>query len=380
MSTKLLDNNLLDTTVVANVYISSEQAAFPDENLYNAARRSKVWRSNGFWEVTSANSTLVFRETSAVDLTATLTEAEYNSSTSFFSHVKTQMEAVGSSTYTISQDSDTKKVKFVSDGLGGGGIFEIDWTSSTGLATTLGFDETTEDTGSLTYSSDELRIASEEWIKWDFGISTNPTAFVLIGKRNSPLGISPSATVKLQGNETDNWTSPSYNATLTVNDGIIVKFKDDSSDGLHTEALRYWRLLIQDLDNPLGYVEAGAVYLGTFFEPTRGAVQIPFTGQYIDRSETVFSEGGQSFTDVREKSESFKLEWFGLTVSDKELIDQMFDKFGTSQPLFMHLDPNAVMSSTSSYFLRYVKFVSPPQYTLVSPGVYSVSMDFREEL
>lgn len=377
--TRILDENYLDLDIISNATVSSAQASFPVSNLYNQQRRSKVWRSSGYWDITSSNNTLVFRETTSVNLTATIAVAEYTSNATFFAAIKSALESAGGSTYTITRDSNNQKIYIGSDLGGGGGIFELIWTSST-IGETLGFDDTADDTGSDEYAADEIRTGTSEWIKWDFGISTNPQAFVLIGKRNKPIQISPSAVIKLQGNGTDVWTAPEYEQTLTFNDTIIALFKDDADAGLHTEALRYWRCEIIDLDNPLGYVELGSAFLGNFWEPTRGAVQIPFTGKYIDRSDTVFSEGGQTFSDIREKSEEFDIEWYGLTIGEKEKIDEIFDKFGTSLPFFISIDPTPAMSSSSNYYLRFVKLSSEPSYRLESPQNFSCSMSLREEL
>jgi len=375
----LMKDNYLDPSVISNVYESSEQAAFPADNLYNAQRRSKVWRSAGAWEIDSTNSYILFRETTGVDLDCTLTEGEYASSTALFAHIKSKMEsAVGAgSTYTIEHDTTTNKVRFTSNGAGGGGIFEMYWTTSTGLASTLGFLTTEDDTGVLTYLADELKLSTGEWLKWDMGISTNPQAFVMIAKRNSPIPITVTATIKLQGNETDSWGSPSYEQALTYNSQAMYRFSDT---GLHTEALRYWKLLIEDLDNPEGHVELGSVFLGNYFESTRGAVQFPFNGKYIDRSVTAFSEGGQTFSDEREKSESFSINWFGLTIAEKEDIEDFWTRFGTARPFFVAFDPDTAFSSSVNKYIRYCKFEQEPAYQLESPGNFSSSMALREEL
>lgn len=376
---RILDRNFLDLDVVSNATVSSAQAAFPVSNLYNAQRRSKVWRSNGYWEITSVNNTIVFRETSLVNLTATIAEDEYTSDTTFFTAVKTALEDAGASTYTVERDTTTRKVKITSNGTGGGGIFELIWGSSTAGAT-LGYDTATSDTGTLIYLADEIRTGTSEWIKWDFGISTNPSALVLIGKRNLPIQLSATATVKLQGNGTDVWTDPEYEQTLTLDDRVISLFKAEDADGLHTEALRYWRVEILDLDNPNGYVELGSAFLGEYFEPTRGAVTFPFSGRYVDRSSTVFSEGGQTFSDIREKTEEFSLNWNGLTIEEKERIDEIFDAFGTSVPFFAQVDPTPAMATSANAYLRFVKFSNEPSYQLESPGNFNCSMDLREEL
>lgn len=378
MGVRILWDNFLDTDLVSSQTESSEQTAFPADNLFNFQRRSKVWRSNGYFEITSSNNGIVFRETTAVDLTATVAAANYTSASALYTAIKTALEAAGASTYTVAQDSTTLKHKITSDGGGGGGIFEIDWThASSTMASVLGFNTDEEDTGALTYTADSLKVHTSEWIKWDFGISTLPNAFCLIGARNSPMKITPSATIKLQGNETDEWSSPSTDTTLTYQDDVIFTV---SSTGLWSEALRYARLYIEDKDNTAGYVEIGSLFLGDYFEAARGAAQYPFQGQYVDRSITSFSEGGQTFSDVRDKAEVFSITWFGLNIADKESIDTLWLELGTSNPFFVQFDPDTNFSSSGNNMIRYVKFQSPPSYELVSPANFSCKMTLREEI
>lgn len=378
MSVRLFGDNFLDPDFVSSQTQSSEQAAFPASNLFNFQRRSKVWRSNGYWEITSSNNGIVFRETTAVDLTASVAAATYTSSSSLFTAIKTALEAAGASTYTITADTTTLKTKFASDGGGGGGIFEIDWThASSTMASILGFNTTEEDTGALSYVADSLKIHTGEWITWDFGISTQPKAFFLIGDRNSPIKITPSSTIKLQANETNIWSSPTEDNTLTYDDTLISSV---NTSGLWTNgALRYARLDFEDTDNAAGYVQIGSLYLGDLFTPTRGRVQYPFTGAYVDRSITSFSEGGQSFSDIREKTEVFTITWFGLTIADREEIDTLWDTLGKSNPFFIQFDSESAFS-TDVEMTRYVKFQQEPTYDLVSPTNFACRMILREEL
>ncbi len=374
---RLLIDNFLDDDVVSNKTYSSQQTSFPASNLYNAQRRSKVWRSNGFFQVESGSNTIIFRETVGVDLTATVTAGDYTSTSTFIAAVKAALDAAGAATYTVTQNSNYKFV--ISSDLGGGAtVFQLMWTDSdsASMAGILGFSTSVDDTGASTYTADSLKITTGEWLLWDMGISTNPQAFVMTGPRNASLKISPTATIKLQGNETDSWGSPSYEATLTYDDEVITKF---SSTGLHTEGLRYWRLLIVD-QNPLGYIELGVVYLGDYFEPTRGKVQYPMESVFIDRSETVFSEGGQSFSDVRQKSQYFSVTVVGLQIADIERYRQIFDEYQIARPFFVSLDKDAVYSSDANRMVRFCKWESPPSYRLESPDNFTMIMTLREEL
>lgn len=374
---RMMDQNYITLETLANTDFSSEQTAFPITNAYNKKRRSKVWRTNGYFNVVEGENTIIFRETTLTDLTATVVADEYTSATTFMAAVKAALEDVGASTYTITQNSNLK-FSITSNGFGGGGILEFIWTDSDSesMAGMLGFSVDDNDTGALTYLADFLRINSNEWVLWDFGISSNPSSFILIGPRNEPIKISPDAIVTLQGSETNNWDNPSYETVLTYDDEAIAIL---SEDGLHTQALRFWRLNIYD-QNPLGYIEIGAFFLGKHFGGDRGRVQFPLNANYEDRSNNITSEGGQTFSDIKQKSENYSVTWSFLTKEDVERIDQIFDVYGLSFPFFISMDSGAVFSSTFNRRIKFVKFVNEPKYQLVSANNFTMDMQFREEL
>lgn len=369
-----MSENYIDPDILANSDVSSENPSYPVENVYNKQRRSKVWRSDGYFNIENGSNTIIFTEGGA-NLTATITAGEYNSTADFMTALDTAFTsapgAVGS--YTITQSANFKFVITK-----GAGTFTIKWTnpSSADMAEILGFDTSVDSSGALSYTADVLKIHTNEWFLWDMGIASNPTDFILIGARNRAIKISPSATMKLQGNETDTWTNPSYEATLDYDDEAIIKFSDD---GLHTEALRYWRLLLED-QNPLGYIEIGSLFLGIHYVPTNGSVQFPFQSSFIDRSTTVTAEGGQTFSDIKEKTQSYSLKWLNLSKDEIEDLTDIFNTYGTSVPFFISFDNNAVFSSSVNRRVKFVKFASEPTYELSSPDFFTMTMNLREEL
>lgn len=376
---KLFFFNYIDIDVLANTDVSSAQASFPVLNAYNANRRSKVWRSNGYFDVTSANNTIIFRESAGVDLTATITVGEYTSITSMCAAIKTALEAAGASTYTVTNSSSTGfKFNIVSDGLGGGGVFHLMLANVLFTATDLlGFSDAASLTdATLTRTGDFLTINSSEWLLWDMGLSTNPKAFILIGPRNSPLKISPSATITLQASHSDAWTTPGFSQVLTYDDQAIYHVNEL---GIGDQAYRYWRLLIED-ENPNGYVEVGAFFLGNYFNPARGRVQFPFSVTQVDDSETVLSEGGQSYSDIRQTTASYQLRWFGLEKEDIEEFEEQFQEYGTNKPFFVALDSDTVYSSSDNPRVIFAKITSDPSWGLVSPNAFELSINIKEEL
>lgn len=373
---RIFNTNYLDRDILANDDVSSENASFPVSNIYNKQRRSKIWRSEGYFEVTALNNQIIFEETNGVPLTATIAIGSYSTIALMSTAIQTALEAAGASGYIVSQSNYL--FTYTSDGFGGGGIFNLLTTNVSFTAyDLLGLDNTADKTGSLFYSSDFVRIHSSEWIKWDMGISTNPTTFFMISKRNQPIKISPAATIKLQGSETDNWISPSYEQSITYDDEVMSLVSDI---GLHTEPLRYWRLLIIDRNNPQGYIELGAAFLGNYFSPQRGRVAFPLSSTIIDRTETVFSEGGQSFSDIREKTQQYSFSWYGLEKQDVEELEIFFENYGTGIPFFISMDTAEYFSTSRERRIIYCKFSEQINWTLESPDNFGCDMVVREEL
>lgn len=377
---RIVRDNWIGPGFLENDYASSERAGFPKENAYNGERRAKVWRSDGAWRIVSGDNTIVFRETGAgPDLTATVADDEYSSSTAFFAAVKAALEAAGDSTYTVQADATTGRVKITSNGAGGGGILTLRWTDagSADMAAILGFDTAADDTGALTYEADELRIHTGEALTWDLGLPGNPRVFLLVGPRNAPLKLTPGATIKVQGSSTNAWDTPEYTNTLTY-DSRLLQLWDDV--GFHSGPLRYWRVSFQDVANPYGYIEVGFVALGDYVTTDRGCAGFPMRVQKRDATVTVFSEGGQSYSDRGEQADTFNLDWNGLTIADKELLEGVYDEHGTHTALFFAFDPLAVFGTDSTVHVRLCKFNEPLEFELVSPGNFGTTTVLREEL
>lgn len=377
---KILRDNYLDVDILANREESSELSGFPASNAYNRERRSRVWRSGGYFKVESGSDTIVFRETTAVDLTATVAAGEYTSATALAAAIETALEAAGASDYTVTHTT-TLKFKIESDGAGGGGIFELrmEDANSADMADLLGFD-TVARTGGLSYTADELKIHSEEFLLFDLGVESKPDAFVLVGPRNKPIKISETATVKIEGNHTDNFSgTPVYSATLTVEEDTMAVLAGSDEDSLSPVGLRYWRLSIVD-QNPNGFIEVGALFLGRSYSPSSGTVQFPFQIEKEDRSTTLVSEGGVTTSDQREKTDIFVARWDFLSKQDREDMDFIFEKFGTHTSFFISQDGSANIGTDQKRLIRLVKFLDEPSFVIRRPNIFDMSMRVREEI
>ena len=377
MATRILYENYLVEELLTGYVVSSEAVGFDKENIFTDKRRSKTWRSGVFFAIDATNNNLEFYDEVIGDvLIAYVPPGEYTTLASLAAALQTQMNIAGGANYTV-EILMSGRIRISSD-LSVGDEFRIGVDST--LKTTLGFinSDLTPDAGGV-YEAANLPTYPSQYLRFDLGIASRPNALVMIGKRNEPVQISPTAIVTFQGNETDVWTSPSFSLVVPVNDRAILAFSP-AEVGFHTGALRYWRILIADQSNVKNYVEVSTVFLGRYFEPSRGKVQIPWSSRYVDNSRTTYSENGNSFSDIRQQTDTFGMDWFGLTISEKEKMDYIFSKYGTGRPFFVALDPMAAMSSNQSYYLRYIKLSTEPSVRLESPGVFSIGMDCREEI
>jgi hypothetical protein len=373
---RLLNLDYSNIENFANRFFSSQNTNFPATNLDDIYRRYKSWRTDGYFNIVAGLNTIVFRESVGVDLTATITVDEYVSDSLFFAAIKSALDAAGASTYTVSRSTTTKKIQIVSDGLGGGGIFELRFATSTAMAAILGFDDVNL-SGSLTYVADDISLHTEEFLIWDMGVPLNPTDFCVAGLRNDFINVSPSATIKLQGNHTNNWSAPAYEQTIVFDDRL---FYLHSATGLHTEPLRYWRFYVQDKRNPLGYIEINLSFVGISQDFDRGCVRFPLRNTSRDPSVVSFSEGGNTFVEKRQKSQFISLDWNGLTKEDREALFNIFEQKGLSEPFFLSADTSAAFSSKKENWVKWVRFDSDVSEELVSPNNFAMAMTLREEL
>lgn len=371
-------SNFVDINVLANYAVTSQQTAFPIENAFNRNRRSKLWRSRGYFHVMAGDNVIVFRDAASGGyLEATVAPGHYTSPAAFMAAVDAALEAVGVASYTITQTAQLR-FNIASDLSGGATAFELAWSdpSSAGMADMMGYDFF-DLTGATNYDADYLRINYPgERIIFDMGIDSIPDDLYIIGPRNEPINISPGAVVKLEASMTNNWDSVPFSQVVPYDSEVL---QIQGIADLTAIGYRYWSISFED-QNPDGFIEVGAFFLGTRWNPTRGAVVYPLQSTLMDRSTSIKSEGGQEFTNIREKTQQFSLEWKGLLKADLEIVEELWASYGLAYPFFVSMDQNAAFSTATQRRIKFVKFSSQPSWQLVSTNNFDVSMVIEEQL
>jgi len=341
MTCRFYYNNLWDNYTLTE---STEHSNFTAENTQHRDF-NKAWHSNhgagsgwGYFIIYAGggtqNNKIDFDEGGA-ELTATLTASTYDADT-LATEIKTQMDAAGGLTYTVSYSDSTNKFT-----ISAGANFTLKWSTGTNasdsVADTIGFATAADDSGASTYTADEIRIHHTEAINIDLGSAQTVHAAMVRGHN-----FQSTATVKFQYSD-DDFTTVAGSWTFTIQDDILAY---QSTAGV---TYRYWRITIQDVDNSDGYVEMGRIFLGPRFEPTRTFLE-EMRYDPADPSIVNQSEDGQ-ISSIQLGHYWTKNYSFIMESADKANFDTMFASPGTSKGLFITEDTSSYLSTTD-----YVKF------------------------
>lgn len=382
MTVKIFDVDYVHSNMTN--YYSSSDSVNTQLNLYDKGRRSKVWRSLQYFtftdESTGAGITIKFKEAVAdggagTTLTTSTLTATYTTAASVATAMQTALNATAGKvfTYHVVYDTTYNKFQIYTDSYK---QFSILFTQTPYLSTMMGWQATDSSYAGNLYAASAV-IHQYEYLRWDLGTPINPTCFLAIGKGNEAIKLSSSATILLQGNTSNNWASPAYSEAIPYNENALLIYR---STGLHTVALRHWRLKIIDQQNPYGYIELSKVALTNELIFERGAVQFPFSESREDASDVLLTNSGQTLVNTRYQSKQFGFTFDGLTIADKEKLDEFYEEYGTSKAFFVLLDSDSVFSSSPETVLRYCKLTGGYQASLDVPKNWSAELTLREEL
>lgn len=219
--------------------------------------------------------------------------------------------------------------------------------------------------------------ASAQRIVWDLGFPGNPRGFAAISDRNSPLKLSPLATVRLEGNSTNMWSTPEFSVVLPFRDYLLAY---ENEDGFHSSPLRYWSLYIDDPLNPYSYLEFGEIFLGDYTPLTRGCAIYPFTNRLTDGSVVFTSEGGQDYAIRRALGQDIQVEWRGLKKEELEEIEGIFNYYGVHTPFFASFDQAGAFSTQKETWVRFLRFKDNTDFQLSSFNNFGATYQMKEEL
>jgi len=372
---RFMANNLASLNLNSFTF-STETTGFEATNAFNSFR-SSTWRMSGFFRVQTAspaNNKIYINDGS--DKTGTIPTADHSTAASLATAIQTELNSI-SSGWTVSFDLAGGSYKFT---LSNSGSVTLKLSTSTdSIWNTIGFTGTTDLTGT-SFPAQEQRAHDPirgEFITLDFGGLLPITFAGLVSDVSQSFGLSSTATVTLEGNNILDFNAPPLSKTLTVNDQGIFEFNVTDPQATY----RFWRLRFVDTYNSVQgpNLEMGNIYLGDFQTLTGSNIQAGFIDTIVDPSLRSETEGGVLFFDKRVKFSRFSnLAIRYMLDTDKQIIKDVFNTVGTTEPFYVALDPLSKINNDITEFTKFVIFDSEPQFTSVGSCYFNTVLNLRE--
>lgn len=374
---RFMDNNYNDaeaTNVIATK--SSESASFPASNARDP-KRSRVWKPAGHFEITSANNKIYIFD--GADKTATLTLGHYTTGALLATEVATQLNAVSSNwscVYNASPIAGTFKFR-INRTTGASRVLRFSQTT-TAAWDTLGFTQSL-DSPAFPWVADEPRNHTDEWYQIDTVNPMEVTFVAAIGPIDEDFSVSSSATIQVQANNIDLWSSPPLSVTLDRSDRGAFKFLDHLAEA--DRIYRYWRFRFIDRTNPIGpsSFKIGNLYFGDYLTLATTNVSRGFSKRSVDPSNRGFSESGVTYTNRRPKYREFSsLDIQNIPGDEHRSIEQLFFDLGVGENFYVSLDPTLGVSSSLDELTFYALFDNAPTFSHLFKDYYRIGFELRE--
>ena len=217
---------------------------------------------------------------------------------------------------------------------------------------------------------------SAQWIKFAFATAVDVDTIGIFGNN-----FTSGATVKIQGNATDVWTSPSIDQALTYTKDNRKSTELGRDVGIwsyqysSTQSYKYWRLYVDDGSNPDGYIEVGFMFLDE--ATTFPGMSVNQVFKRNTTSKTAFSESGQAYGLKRLQYDSASFNYPAVTESDKEIVDTFFDVVDIVTPYMMLVWEESLDTQKPMYVVN-TSLPEWPRVEQTSGVMWTTSHEIRE--
>ena len=331
----------------SNFEATSASPSFPVSNLTHILR-SKVWRSAGNFVIDSSNNKIDFKDdSSGSEITSTLIDGSY-SVHGLAEHISARMtlDSTNGSSITASYSTSSGKWTIAS----GGASFELLFSSGTNaantIATAIGFDSSSDNTGAVTYTGPSIAIHTIERVTLDLGNTQAVDSVAVLFEPLTGFKFTDSATIRLKANAHPSWSSASVNILLSYDSvyNVITHFFSSN------QSYRYWCLEIVDAQNPNLYVEIPKFLIAKATQLTEGP-NSQFTMNVNDLSERSSTKYGQFYTDVYPNRRSIIFPYQVLGEADLATLLSIYDRVGIGRPIALALDSAEEVFDKDRFFI-----------------------------
>ena len=320
------------TALTASSVLGSAPVAWLKDQL-----RSKTWRSALGWTIVAGFNDKIDFNRGGVKA-ATITAGTYATGALLSAAIVTALEAADATpVWACAYSGSTFKFTISSDL-----AFTLLWASGTNTGTAchkeLGFG-TIADTGSATsHVGANAVYTSRHWVKADLVTAAEVLGGIVVNHNAGAAGI-----FTLQGNATDAWTAPTVNQALAGDANIRIAF-------IGTQTLRYWRLLIDDCGNALGYGEVGVWFAGPYTQPAF-SYAVGMTKAWEELSGIATTPSGAHWQDERPRRPVWSLAWSEMPEADRAALAAAFALVPKGKCFFFAFDAVTTPTATEYGFL-----------------------------
>lgn len=203
----------------------------------------------------------------------------------------------------------------------------------------------------------KLYVSSDDTDEYLLFTSAAPVSIngVFIGLHN----FTSAATVKWQGNATDDWGSPSLDLTLTVaTDSLGNVIPKLAHFWATAQEYQYFRLFMSDSSNPDSFLSVGRVFAGSYVQPTRN-MRDGFSVEENDPSVGSSVAGRQGYWTLKNHYSTITYDITDVNESQMDQLRAVYESCGMNKGFVMSIDP-AARPHHNSY---YVQFQTPVKRT-----------------
>jgi hypothetical protein len=268
---------------------------------------SKPWRSLSGWTIVAGFNDRLDWNRGGVR-TCTLTAGNYGNGADMAAEIQARMAAAdGGASYTCTYDVNTFKFT-----IGCSVSITILWLTGANAAASvgecLGYVVSADTASAASHTAANLAYQSRHFIKANLG-SAMSGAVGIVWAHNAGTG----GTFTHQSNATDAWSLPTRSVTLAGDATIRI--------GYYSSATLQWRrLLINDVQNTLGYSEIGIWFDGPHTQPS-----VLYSDAFSDAPQELsaigFSTHGAHIVDPRPIRHVWNLEWREVPEADRTLLE-----------------------------------------------------------
>ena len=212
-------------------------------------------------------------------------------------------------------------------------------------------------------------------IVFDMQTPVNVDSFLMVG--NNSTGNLQVATIKVEGNPTDVWTSPGYDSgTLNLDSNELEEnfyYLDIGS----TQTYRYWRITVT---NGTDYVGFSNCFLGEKVELTNNAFRYGWSWNRKDRSTVQEGRYGQRFIDRISDQKMITGEFEYLNTTEFGTLETLTNYCGVYRPVWLMIDVDEEIVAKRELFGGYFLFDQRPTFINSAYSLYNTKFELTETI